>query len=849
MKAKITHPRAIYFLIAVLLLLALFAQQALSVQQKSVTVDEPAHLTRGYVYLRLGDLRFRLGHPVGMNALSALPLLLLDDLTLPTEHPSWAEAKWSVFDDQFFWRSGNNVEQMITLGRLPTMFLALLVASVVYRWAADLFGPRAGLLALLLCVFSPNFVAHTRLVTTDLGQTAGFFLTAFLFWRFLRRPSWPRLLFTGLAFGLAQTIKFSTVLLLPILGLTALLRLLLSDSTASQFRFPAEGPFLRRARDMAGALAVIGMVGFVALWAVYGFELRPALNLDFPIPAATHFEEFDWVMEYFDRPHTAYLNGQTSNYGWWYYFFVTFLLKTPLPLLLLGGWGLIASLRGGRWRRAYPITVQGTAEDAGNQAGIWRLGDGNKSKNPLIPQSRQKTPHFGTPTERLPYPLLVPIAVYWAASLTTSLNIGHRHLLPVLPFLFVLTGRVVECRKSTATIRNLRYAIFTLLIAWYVFGTLRIYPHYLAYFNELAGGAEGGPRYLVDSNIDWGQDLPALRRWMSEHNLDSVYLSYFGTAHPSAYGVDFVAIPTWEPALEKGNPFQRVFLPSNPAPGYYALSVTNLFGPMIADDETFAWFRERDPVARIGYSIYVYQVEPTGPPADLALSGLQIDELAPEAIARFGTNDLRLRWFDARHSLVFPASGEGWYVVSEGTPPAPALADRFWADAEAAGDHLYRLSEPGDLFALKNSPVWWSPATAFPEGFERHGLSLPVDFGLVELLGYEIVPAGDGLKLLTWWRVGQSSDRPLKLFAHLLDAGGQVATGQDRLDVPTAGWREGDILVQIHYLLLPEGAAAGSYQLEIGWYDTETMQRLPVRAEESVVADRVLLEPIIVFPR
>lgn len=793
MKDKVAHPRAIYLLVAVVLLLALFAQQALSVQQKSVTVDEPAHLTRGYVYLCLDDLRFRLGHPVGMNALSALPLLLLDDLTLPTEHPSWEEAKWYLFDDQFFWRAGNNVEQMITLGRLPTMFLALLVASVVYRWAADLFGPRAGLFALLLCAFSPNFVAHSRFVTTDLGQTAGFFVTAFLFWRFLSRPSWLRLLLTGLAFGLAQTTKFSTVLLLPILWLIALLCLLLSDSTATQFRFPANGPFLRRTRDLAGALAVIGIIGFVALWAVYGFELRPGLGLNFPIPAATHFEEFKWVMEYFDRPHTAYLNGQTSDYGWWYYFFVTFLLKTPIPLLLLGGWGLLASLRGRRWRQAYP--------------------------------------------------LLVPFAIYWAASLTTTLNIGHRHLLPVLPFLFVYVSKVANCELRIVNCK-LRGVLLSILAAWYVFGTLRIYPHYLSYFNELAGGPEGGLRYLVDSNIDWGQDLPALRRWMEEHGVDSVYLSYFGTARPSAYGVDFVAIPTWEPAIEKDNPFQRVFLPSNPAPGYYALSVTNLFGPMIADDETFAWFRERDPVARIAYSIYVYKVEPTGPPADLALSGLQIDELIPESIAQFGTNDLRLRWFDARHSLVFPAGGESWYVVSEGTPPDPPLADRFWADAEASSDQLYRLSGPGDLSALKNSPVWWSSATAFPEGFERHGLSLPVNFGLVELLGYELVPAGDGLKLLTWWRVGQSSDRPLKLFAHLLDAGGQVAAGQDRLDVPTAGWREGDILAQIHHLSLPEDAAAESYQLEIGWYDGETMARLPIRDDGKDIADRLLLRPV-----
>jgi len=416
----------------------------------------------------------------------------------------------------------------------------------------------------------------------------------------------------------------------------------------------------------------------------------------------------------------------------------------------------------------------------------------------------------------------------------------------------------VQLRNTQYAICNIRYAILAVLMGWYALGSVLVYPHFLAYFNELAGGPEGGWRYLADSNIDWGQDAVLLQRYLDAQGVDRIKLAWFGESRPEYYGVDYEPLPAWPPNRE--NVTARTFSPVAPAPGVYAISATNLQGVLLDDHDTYAWFRHREPVDKIGYSVFVYRVPRWGEgkrPVDLALSGVGVDRLDLDAFERLGTNDVTLRWFDARSSLVFPAGGNGWYAVAEGAPPDPALAARFWARAEtwglyrtrdgAADYHLYHMDGPGDLTAVAASPVWWSPATHFPpEGFERYSLRLPVDLSPVELIGYEVNPAearpGDTVTLLTYWRVGQDSDRPLKIFAHLLDATSQVRSGQDRSGVATAGWRRGDVFVQAHGLALPGDATAGTYQLEIGWYDGETQARLPVLDDQgAAVADRLLL--------
>jgi hypothetical protein len=243
--------------------------------------------------------------------------------------------------------------------------------------------------------------------------------------------------------------------------------------------------------------------------------------------------------------HPAFLWGQISNQGWWYYFPVTFLLKTPLALLALLLLALLA--------RAGP-----------------RLG-------PFV---------------------WVPVLVYVAISVTQNLNIGHRHLLPIYPFLFVAAG----VSGATLASRYGRWVVIA-LCAWYGGSVLRVHPHYLGYFNELAGGPSGGWRYLVDSNLDWGQDLKALKQWMDDHGVASVKLSYFGAADPDYYGLRCEMLPGY------GGVLPHAAVRDVRAGELVAVSATNLQGVFLGAEAKplMARLRALPPVDRVGYSIFIYR--------------------------------------------------------------------------------------------------------------------------------------------------------------------------------------------------------------------------------------------------
>jgi hypothetical protein len=801
--------------VVALALALMFALEATSARLKSPTYDEQGYIARGYAYVKLNDRHILIGTPMMLNAWNALPLLALPDVNLETDHPTWEGTDFHDVGSHFLWESGNDVDQVVFWARVPTMILSLLLAATVYRWARELYGPRAGWLALFLAILSPNVLAHARLATTDLGLAFFFFLATYRLWRYLEAQTWTNLAWAGVALGLLQGTKFSALLIAPVWVAIGAAWLFAGERQEGE-------SWPRRALSLA--LAGVGMIaiGFFVLWATYGFEMAPLTEGGPPVPAATHFRQWMDISGRLagevTRRAPAFLMGQCSDTGWWYYFPVAFLLKTPLPALILLLWA--------------------------------------------VPLSFRRPPDAAPRLWRRELAIVLPPLIYFAFSLTSKLNLGYRYLLPVLPFLFVYASKIAN-RNTQHAIRNTRYVICAVLIGWYAFGSVLIYPHFLAYFNELAGGPEGGWRFLVDSNIDWGQDAILLQRYLDERGVDRVKLAWFGESRPEYYGLGYEPLPGWPPNRE--NVATRTFSPVAPAPGMYAISITSLQGVLLDDHDTYAWFREKEPVDKIGYSVFVYEVPRWGAgdsPVDVALSGVGVDQLGLDAFEVLGTNDVALRWFDARSSLVFPQDGGGWYAVAEGMSPDPALATRFWVHAEdgdthrtrdgATGYRLYRLSGPGDLASLAaDSPVWWSPATAFPtEGFERYELPLPVNLnGIVELVGYKVSPAkaqpGDPVTLLTYWRVQQGSDRPLKVFAHLLDEASQVQSGQDRLEIAPAGWHKGDILMQAHHLALPGDVAPGEYQLEIGWYDGETLARLPVLDEGgAAVADRMLLASV-----
>ncbi len=808
MQARRQGRKSLWLGTAVLFLM--YALALTSMVQKSPTFDEQGFITRGLGYLRGENRQMRVGHPLGLNTISTTFLVNDPSVSLPTGDPSWQETDFHRPSELFLWEIGNNVEHIMFLARLPTIWLGMLLAAVVGRWAWRMSRWRwAGLLALTLIALDPNILASTRLATTDLGLALGAAVAGFTLCRFLLRPSWTNAIIAGIGLGLLQNTKFTALLFIPLFGLVILLYfglaiydLRLSRHTVSPFtdyRLPLTLLMLLTAYPIAA---------FFTLWAAYGFQIGP-LPAELPVlpqlagltlPLSHHIEQLLDIGGRLQVETPSFLLGQYSDSGWWYYFPAAFLLKTPLPTLIL----LLSAFV---LRIAY-----------------------------YVKQPAARLPDY--PTTRLPdlfndAALLIPALGYFAIALTSEINLGYRHLLPVLPFLAVFTANSLAAYRprlrSQFTIHNSQFTIrlLPILTLWLLLTTLWIYPHFLSYFNVLAGGPDNGWRALVDSNIDWGQDLGGLKTWLDENDVEQTWLSYFGEARPEYYGINYVGLDSWPPRLM--NPQARPYAPSNPAPGVYAISATNLQGVHFANHDQFAWFRQRDPIAKIGYSIFLYNVPAVGPPVDVAWGGIQPDEIAPQDYALLQSNDVTSRWFDPAQSLLRPSGENRYLVVGGDTAVHPLIAAQIAAyDSIATNDQytIYRLPLD-DLSPIR--------LTTFRQ-----------DGGEIGFAGGEVVGdtavSGQTLTLITHWQQ-QADPRPVKIFIHLLDADGRIAVQWDGLGAIWQGWRQGDQLQQIHDILLPDDLPPGSYQIRAGLYHPDTGQRwLTEDGSDFVVVDQVEIE-------
>lgn len=720
--------------VAVLLSLA-YGLMLSSAIRKSSTVDEQTHLFRGTAYLLERATQFRDVHPPLGFALQALPLLTEPDLRLPVDSEAWDSGRWELAADSFLWQLNANPHRLLLLARLSSIWLALLLGALAFRWAGQLGGAAAALAALALLLFDPNMLAHGRLMTNDLTVTAYLTAAAYSYWRWTRTGRWAAVVAFGLALGLAGATKYSAITLVPALGLVALWL-----------------AWQRRSGRPIVALALGGLIAVGVIWALYGFQLRP-------VPLAPLWDDLAWTLDYFGRPAGAYLLGETRTGGWWYYFPLAYLVKTPLPTLALVGWAIAASMWAILRRRRPP----------GMDWSAWLV-------------------------------LVLPPVVYFVVSLIGPLNIGYRHLLPMLPFAAVFVTATLLGNTAAAP-AWLRWSAGA-LVASVVVLSLIVWPDYIPYFNRLAGSPEQRWQVLSDSNIDWGQDLPALAAWNAARDDGlPLYVSYFGTAHPQAYGLAYRPLPTWAPAPEQLSPDRQTYDPADPAPGWYAISTTNLHGHVLAQPNLHAAFRAQPPATTIGDSIRVYHVAPRGPAYDLALAGLTPNELAAELRTALPGNDRRLRWIADGNALIWTADGV-WLATAVPFDDAlqPFLPPPI---VTAGGQTLYHLPTPP-------APDWATHEAQF-------GSSLALD-------GSQVKRGADGaVDLLTLWTVLAETDRPLKIFVHALDAGGVLISQWDGLSVDPASLQAGDRFMQTHRLPAP---AADAERLVVGVYDGETQARL-----------------------
>jgi hypothetical protein len=534
---------AIALVIGFALLLCFFIQGWYFIRANGPTYDEAMHLASGYSYLATGDFRLEPQNPPLLKQIFALPLFLIHQPPFPTDTPNWHEGLEFFVGQDFLYNSPLPADHMLLLARLPNLLIGGLLILLVAWWAFRLWGAQAALLASALACFDPNLLAHASLVTTDVGATLFIVLTIYLLWEYLRSPTYPRLFVVGLSLGAALVSKFSTIVLLPIIG--AILALRLIGNGQPQAFLPRRRPSGRRAGvfDAAALFLSIALCAALVLPAAYGFHgFQP------------WFAGLQRFLELAQVGQPAFFMGDYSYQGWWSYYLVAFLIKTPLGTLLLVAVSLLFC-RTGRSLARSDLAF-----------------------------------------------LLIPVLVILAATTQAKVNIGLRHILPIYPFLFILASRLATLRFQR---RWLAPVLIGIPLMFTIVSSLRISPHHLAYFNELTGGPDQGYRYLADSNLDWGQDLKGVKAYMDKEKLPIIFLSYFGSAPPSYYGIRYQYVPGSWP-LEWPPPADRV--PDESPRKILAISANNLQDVFTPYNPLFPWLRQRTPAAKIGYSIFVYDL-------------------------------------------------------------------------------------------------------------------------------------------------------------------------------------------------------------------------------------------------
>ena len=507
------------------LLLILAAQILHSIHGQSLTWDEDDHIFAGYETWKTHDYGLNPEHPPMVKMLATLPLLPLH-LDVPPLQGRYFKTEAYMDGQQLLFHNGPadgghfTPEALVFRARIPTLLFSLAAALLVFFAAREMFNLRAGLIALTLFCFEPNLLAHGAYVTTDMAASCTIFATIYTLWRYLQRPSPARLAVVGLAAGLALAAKHSTVLLAPMLVLLLAGELAARALSGRQPRNPSQTTLARTALHYAAALVAIILIAVAVLWAFYGFRynarpaglaLSPSLT-DYVGPLAGieargilfaarfHLLPESYLYGLADVRKMAnnmpsFFFGKVYRHGIWYYFPVVFLIKSTLAMLAALALTLFAIARG--WLR--------------NPRALWFL--------------------------------IAPPALYFAVAMSSHLNIGARHILPVWVFCCVLAGAGLS-----ALIQHNRRWIYPVaaLLVLHIASSLHAAPNYMAYANEAWGGPTQTYRYLSDSNTDWGQQLLATSAYLRANNIHHCYFAYFVTPFvlPADYGIPCQNLPT-----------------------------------------------------------------------------------------------------------------------------------------------------------------------------------------------------------------------------------------------------------------------------------------------------------------
>jgi hypothetical protein len=590
------------------LLFLVFVLAIFSSIDDSATSDEPPHIVSGYSYLKFHDMRLNPEHPPLVKDLAAIPLLFLK-LNFPTSDNAWQQTDgpywWHQFNlgGKFLYEYGNNPEKILFFSRFLMILLLIICGFFIFKFAKEFFGEKVAILALFLFSFSPTFLTHGRFVTTDVGAAFGVVLATLYFLRALKEPTRKNIILAGITLGISQLLKFSLILIIPFFVFLTIIWILI----------------FREWKNPSRVLISCLILWILVVWLVYGIQIYnypperqmrdtkitlesfsggpssiketclspksvekikrcPAEIViwasDKPIirPLAHYGLGLLMVFQRASGGHTTYFLGEVSASGWKNYFPFVYLIKEPLAFHILGILALsylVLKIKEPLWKKP-----------------IFRLK--NFAKEHFVETS-----------------MILWILIYWATSIKSNLNIGVRHLLPIFPFSIILTAKGAIFWLENTKNEKLAKFILTFLLLWQAISVLKIYPHFLAYANEIVGGSEKVYLYTVNSNLDWGQDLKRLTKWVEQNKIEKIYLDYFGGGNPRYYLGE-----KYESWWGQRDPKEL------PKGSYLAVSATALQGGKGLPGKGFnqptgyyLWLEKYNPIAKIGYSIFVFYIE------------------------------------------------------------------------------------------------------------------------------------------------------------------------------------------------------------------------------------------------
>ena len=522
-------------------------------RRTGLTVDETSHFAAAYAYWLGDDVLQPADAPPLTRAICGWVPRVLHAPQL-RDAAGWSDRDAYLIGAEILDRPNIRTRRLLFYTRLPFLIFPLLIVFLLWHWGRQLFDEPVGLFLAACGALEPTILGHGVLINSDVPAAFGALWFAYAAWRYWRAPNASRLAILTLALVLAVLIKFTLLPLAfagfglalwkgPRLGALAIpLAVYAGILAASQFQAQPVPPAEIHQFSAAG----------VGLWAL------PAVQLLARLPWPTQFVRGLLFIggSLHGKGFTGYMLGHKID-GWApLYFPLAWAVKFPIPLQLLTLAGLAALVARIRRKEA------GAAD-----LFVW-----------------------------------APAAFFFGSAAASNFHIGFRHVLPALPF-FILGGGFALARWGGG--RTVRLAT-PMMLAWLAVSSMHAYPHGISYFNEWIGGPAEGWRYLADSNIDWGQDLPALGNYLERHRIERIKTFIFGYDNPFHYLKPGSMDP--QPLPSAGNVTLEHRYQVQPA--IYAVSVNYLTGFLAPPgyEDYLAYFRERQPDGRAGYSILIFEV-------------------------------------------------------------------------------------------------------------------------------------------------------------------------------------------------------------------------------------------------